>query len=145
MARMQYSDFALERKLDMLEHDFRRQVTEKVLWAGGKVLVKEMRNAIEESHHVVNRYMKDSVEMSEVHTDIDYSYIDVATEGTDPRGVSNAMKNKIINYGYYNEGTGVRYDKDPYLKRLRKRVEPRLNSVMTYQMELTLKELGIIE
>lgn len=145
MARMEYSDFALEDKIAKLDADFRRQVTEKVLWAGGKVLVKEMSGAIVQNHHVVSGDMARSVEMSEIHSDIDQSYIKVATMGTDSHGVSNAMKNKMINYGYYYKGSGIKRKKDPYLNKLRKRIEPRLNAVMTYQMELTLKELGITE
>lgn len=145
MARMEYSDFALEETLGKLAGDFHRQVTEKVLYAGGKVLVKEMQNAIEENHHVRSGAMKRSVAMSEVYSGIGSSYVEVGTEGTDSRGVSNAMKNQFINYGRHNRYFGSKQKRDPYLSRLRKRIEPRLNAVMTYQMELILRELGLIE
>ena len=145
MARMSFTDTALDEKLGKLEGDFRRQVTEKVLYAGAKVLIKKMQNAIQENHHVVSGDMMRSVDMSEIHTDIDESYVEVATMGDDSRGVSNAMKNKIINYGYFNKGTGAKHKKDPYLKKLQKDAASRVHSVMAYQFQLTMEELGLTE
>lgn len=145
MAKMIYSDFALEEKLRQLEGNFRREVTKKVIWAGAKVLEKEMKDTIEARHHVVSGDMQRSVAMSEIKEGIDEVSVEVYTQGRDSRGVSNEMKNEIINKGYYHRGTGAKHKKDPYLKDMRKRIEPRIQSVMSYQMELTLKELGITE
>lgn len=143
MAKMIYSDFALEKKLENLESNFRREVTRKVLWAGAKVVEKEMRAEIEKKHKISGDLEK-SVAQTEIQEGIDESSVEIYTQGTDSRGVSNPMKNVIITQGYYHVRTGKR-KKDPYLKEMRKRVEPRLNGVMSYQMELTMRELGIIE
>ena len=142
MAKMEFSDFSLEEKLRNLEGNFRREVTRKVLWAGAKVVEKEMRGEIEKRHKVSGDLAR-SVKQTEIQEGIDESSVEIYTQGYDSRGVSNPMKNVIITQGYYHVRTGKARKKDPYLKNMRKRIEPRLNSVMNYQMELTLKELGL--
>lgn len=142
MAKMEFSDFSLEEKLRNLEGNFRREVTRKVLWAGAKVVEKEMRGEIEKRHKVSGDLAR-SVKQTEIQEGIDESSVEIYTQGYDSRGVSNPMKNVIITQGYYHVRSGKARKKDPYLKNMRKRIEPRLNSVMNYQMELTLKELGL--
>lgn len=142
MAKMEFSDFSLEEKLRNLEGNFRREVTRKVLWAGAKVVEKEMRGEIEKRHKVSGDLAR-SVQQTEIQEGIDESSVEIYTQGYDSRGVSNPMKNVIITQGYYHVRSGKARKKDPYLKNMRKRIEPRLNSVMNYQMELTLKELGL--
>ena len=142
MAKMEFSDFSLEEKLRNLEGNFRREVTRKVLWAGAKVVEKEMRGEIEKRHKVSGDLAR-SVQQTEIQEGIDESSVEIYTQGYDSRGVSNPMKNVIITQGYYHVRSGKTRKKDPYLKNMRKRIEPRLNSVMNYQMELTLKELGL--
>ena len=144
MAKMEFSDFSLEEKLRNLEGNFRREVTRKVLWAGAKVVEKEMRGEIEKRHKVSGDLAR-SVKQTEIQEGIDESSVEIYTQGYDSRGVSNPMKNVIITQGYYHVSSGKKRKKDPYLKEMRKRIEPRLNSVMSYQANLTLKELGIIE
>lgn len=142
MAKMEFSNFSLEEKLRNLEGNFRREVTRKVLWAGAKVVEKEMRGEIEKRHKVSGDLAR-SVKQTEIQEGIDESSVEIYTQGYDSRGVSNPMKNVIITQGYYHVRSGKARKKDPYLKNMRKRIEPRLNSVMNYQMELTLKELGL--
>lgn len=139
---MEFSNFSLEEKLRNLEGNFRREVTRKVLWAGAKVVEKEMRGEIEKRHKVSGDLAR-SVQQTEIQEGIDESSVEIYTQGYDSRGVSNPMKNVIITQGYYHVRSGKARKKDPYLKNMRKRIEPRLNSVMNYQMELTLKELGL--
>ena len=142
MAKMEFSNFSLEEKLRNLEGNFRREVTRKVLWAGAKVVEKEMRGEIEKRHKVSGDLAR-SVQQTEIQEGIDESSVEIYTQGYDSRVVSNPMKNVIITQGYYHVRSGKARKKDPYLKNMRKRIEPRLNSVMNYQMELTLKELGL--
>lgn len=144
MAKMTYSDFAMEKKLQSLESNFRREVTRKVLWAGAKVVEKEMRGEIEKRHKVSGDLAR-SVQQTEIQEGVEESSVEIYTQGYDSRGVSNPMKNVIITQGYYHVSSGKKRKKDPYLKEMRKRIEPRLNSVMSYQANLTLKELGIID
>ena len=144
MAKMTYSNFALEDKLRNLEANFRREVTRKVLWAGAKVVEKEMRAEIQAKHSQSGDLAK-SVKQTEIQEGVEESSVEIYTQGYDSRGVSNVMKNVIITQGYYHVRSGKARKKDPYLKNMRKRIEPRLNAVMNYQMQLTLEELGIIE
>lgn len=146
MAKMEYSGFEfVEDKLKKLDENFRRDVTRKALWAGAKVIEKEMKSAIGQGHHIVSGDMQRSVAQTEIHEGMEESWVEVYTQGSDSRGVSNEMKNVIINKGYYNKGTGATHKKDPYLQKMRKRIEPRIVSVMNYQVQLTLQELGLID
>lgn len=146
MAKMTYSGFDyIENGLRNLEGNFSREVTRKVLYAGAKVLEKEMKGAIAENHHVISGDMMRSVAQTEIHEGAEESWVEVYAQGTDSRGVSNEMKNVIINRGYYHKGTGATHKKDPYIQKMRKRIEPRILSVMNYQYQLTMKELGLTE
>lgn len=145
MAKQTYSGFDFETKLQALETGIRRQVTRDMLSAGAKVLVKEMQNAIGQSHHVVSGDMRASVAPTEIEEGPDGASIEVYTQGTDSRGVRNEMKNVIISQGYYYKGARSKRKKDPYLKGLRKRIEPRVQAVMNEQMRISLKKLGLID
>jgi hypothetical protein len=86
--------------------------------------------------------MRDSVSQTDVHEDLDRSYVDIYPQGTDPRGVSNELKNKIIINGYYNVVTGKsKRKKDNYINSLTKQITPRVLSVMEYQFNLCIEEL----
>ena len=89
--------------------------------------------------------MARSVAQTPIQEGVDESSVEVYTQGYDSRGVSNPMKNVIITQGYYHVTSGTKRKKDPYLKNLRKRIAPRIQAVMTYQFQLTLKKLKIIE
>jgi len=140
MARMVVEDFR-KNELDALDSDTVREVVRKCLWAGAKVVEKEMKRTIEERHHVVHGYMKESVSQGEIHEDIDRAYVDIYPQGTDPRGVSNEMKNKMINLGAHNVATGKGTKKDAYVQRMGKEIAPRVLSVMNYQFNLCMEEL----
>ena len=110
MAKMTYSDFALEEKLRNLESNFRREVTRDCLWAGAKVIEKEMRGEIEKRHSVSGD-MARSVAQTPIQEGVDESSVEVYTQGYDSRGVSNAKKAFVINYGYGKRRTEKTGDK----------------------------------
>ena len=141
MAKFVVEDFH-KTALDALDDRTVRDIRKKVVWAGAKVVEKEMKNRIDVKGHVVNGWMRDSVAMGEIHEDIDATWAEVYPQGTDPRGVSNAMKNQIINKGYYNKGSGRKFKKDPFWEQERKKLEPRILSVMEYQYDLCMKEIN---
>ena len=143
MAQFIVEDFH-KTTLDALDPATVREIRKKVLWAGAKVIEKETRNYIFDEHKVSGDLGR-SIAQGEIHEDVDRAWVEVYPQGYDSRGVSNPMKNIIITQGYYHVRSGKARKKDPYLKEMRKRIEPRLNSVMSYQANLTLKELGIIE
>ena len=145
MAKQLYYGFEFEKKLDKLAGAMRIDVTRQLLEAGAKVLVKEMQSAIREHHHVVSGEMLESVAPTEAHMDVDVCSIEVYTQGTDSRGVKNEMKNVIISQGYYYRGAQTKRKPDRYLKGMRKRVEPRVQAVMSEQMRIALQQYGIID
>lgn len=128
--------------LDALDPQTVRAIRKKVVWAGAKVVEREMSATIQERHHVVSGAMMRSVAMGEIHEDIDRTWVDVFPRGTDPRGVENQMKSKIIITGYYDRFTGRSQRRiDNYITKMRKRVEPRILSVMEHQFNLCMDEL----
>ena len=129
--------------LEKLDEQTQRRIQHKMLENGAKVLVKEMQKTIEARHHVVNSWMKDSVAATKVIEDVDSMSIDVYPQGSDPRGVKNEMKAKIINYGYYNRDTGYRIKKKDFFlnEKFRKKCEPHINGVMNYTLQLCIEEL----
>ena len=140
MARFIVDDFHTS-TLDALDPQKVREIRRKVLWAGAKVIEKETRNYIYDEHRESGD-MSRSVAQSEVHEDLDATWVEVGPEGYDARGVSNELKNKIIIDGYYSKASGTKKIKDPYVKKLRDRMEPRILSVMEYQFTLCMEEIN---
>lgn len=141
MARFVVEDFHRE-GLEALDLKTVREIRKKCLIAGAKVVEKETRNYIYQSHRRSGELGR-SVAPGTVHEDVDSSWIEVAPQGDDARGVSNEMKAKIIVNGYYNRFSGKsKRKKDNFLPKIRKRVEPRIRSVMEYQFDLCMKEIN---
>ena len=72
MPRMIVEDFH-KNELDTLDSTVMRGIVRKCLWAGAKVVEKEMKSTIEQSRHVVHGYMRDAVTQGEIHESIDGS------------------------------------------------------------------------
>lgn len=134
MARFIIEDFHKD-ALDALTPGLMREVRRKCLWAGAKVAEKEMRKVIDDSHHISGD-MGRSVSQGPMVEDVDGAWVEVYPQGYDSRGVSNEMKNKLINNG------SRRNKKDPYVRKMRKMLEPRIRAVMEYQFELCMKEIN---
>lgn len=142
MGRFVVEDFH-KTALDALDPHTVREIRKKVLWAGAKVVEREMAATIQAKHHVVSGDMMRSVKMGEIHEDIDATWVDVYPQGTDHRGVENQMKAKIIITGYYDRATGKsRRKKDNYLAGMRKKVAPRVRAVMEQQFNMCMEELN---
>ena len=127
--------------IDGLDPKTVTDILRKCVLAGAKVVEKEMKSTIESRGHVVNGWMRDSVAAGVLHEDIDAVWIEVYPQGYDPRGVDNAMKNKVINDGFYNRNTGRKVKRDPFIKRMQKDIEPKIRAVMDYQYDLCMKEI----
>ena len=141
MAQFVVEDFHQD-VLDKLDNGTRREIRRKVLWAGAKVVEKEMKDYIL-ANHKVRGYMGQSVTQTKVPEDIEGDWVEIDPQGEDPRGVSYEMKNKIIITGYYNKATGYRLkNKDSYISKMRKRIAPRVMSVMQQQFALCMEDLN---
>ena len=144
MAKWIVDDNAWKTQLDMMDPATMRQIRRKMVEDGAKVLVKEMQATIESRHHIVSGQMKESVAPGKVYEDLDGTSIDVYPQGYDPRGVSNEMKAKIINYGFYNKASDRRKKKTDYFlnAKFRKRCEPRILAVMNATFEIEMEKLN---
>lgn len=141
MARLIVDDSALT-GIEKLDPAHMREVTRKCVLAGAKVIEKEMKNTIEARGHIVNRYMLNSVGPGVLHEDIDRTWIEVYPQGDDPRGVQNEMKYEMLVKGYYNRDTGRKIRRDPVLKNIKAKAEPKVLAAMAYQFDLCMKEIN---
>ena len=141
MAQFVIEDFHKD-ALDALDPMTVRNIQKKVVWAGARVVEKEMGNYIE-SHHHISGDLARSVTQGPIHEDVESTWVEVWPQGVDSRGVYNEMKHKIINTGYYNVFTGKSFrTKDPYVRKLRKQIEPRIRAVMEQQFAICMEELN---
>lgn len=141
MAQFIIEDFHRD-ALDALDPGTVRSIRKKVVWAGARVVEKEMAGYIEQNHRVSGD-MARSVTQGPVHEDIDSTWVEVWPQDADSRGVYNEMKHKIIITGYYNVFTGKSFRrKDPYVAKMRKRLEPRIMAVMEQQFTLCMDEIN---
>lgn len=109
MARMVEYD-GLERIDGMLTR-LSRESIRKVVMAGAEACVEETRKNVEKYRHIVHHNMLDSVAPGKYHEDLNSAWIEVYPQGYDGRGISNAKKAFVINYGYGGRKTAKTGDK----------------------------------
>jgi hypothetical protein len=108
MARCEYTMAeAMESGLQRLGREGMKQI----VMAGAQAVVEETKKTIFQYRHVVTGSMMGSVAPGKLHEDIDSTWVDVYPQGDDRRGVSNAKKAFVINYGYGKRRTEKTGDK----------------------------------
>ena len=108
MAKLSYTGFEIiERQLAQMSRGTVRRLVE----AGAEALVKTTKADIRNYHHVRTGEMERSVEPGLYHETLEGGWMDVYPQGTDSRGVSNAKKAFVINYGYGKKRTAKTGDK----------------------------------
>jgi hypothetical protein len=108
MARCEYDGFErIEGVLTRLSRDAIREV----VMAGADACVEETKKNILQYRHVVTGAMMEGVAAGKYHEDIGSGWVEVYPQGDDSRGISNAQKAFVINYGYGNRRTGKTGDK----------------------------------
>ena len=96
MATMKVDGFEIqERRLEKMGRGMIRQIVE----AGSKAAEKVMHDATETKRHVRNSDMLDSIGMNEYREFMNGGSVDVYLQGDDRKGVRNATKAYVINYG----------------------------------------------
>ena len=108
MARCEFSgpDEAIAR-LEVLSRDG----VKRIVMAGGEACKTETKARIERYRHVVTGSMLNSVAAGKYYEDINSGFVYVYPQGNDNRGVSNAKKAFVINYGYGKRRTQKTGDK----------------------------------
>lgn len=108
MAKLDYSGGeGFEANLDKLDREGRK----RIVMAGAKECTKDMQKAIGTYHHVRTGNMMANVRPGIYHEDIDEAWVEVYPQGEDSRGVNNAKKAFVINYGYGKRRTKKTGDK----------------------------------
>ena len=109
MAKQSFSGFEnVERQLTKLG----RGTVKRLVGAGAKALTEYTQESTQKYHHIGKTgSMKENVRPGQYHETLDGGWQEVYPQGDDPRGVSNAMKAFVINYGYGGKKTAKTGDK----------------------------------
>lgn len=145
MARQSYKGIqAAVMQLEGLSRD----TIQRIITAGTKVLVEETKRDIQSRHHIVTGSMQEKVRPSEYHETLDGAWQTVYPQGMDARGVKNAMKAFVTNYGKRAARArpvrGTRKSGDKFLtgKRYRERREKAALEAMQAENEKIIRENG---
>ena len=108
MAKLTYDEgTGFDANLDKLG----REGIKAIVMAGAEGCAKEMQGGIRQSRHVRTGSMMQTVRPGNYHEDPEASWCEVYPQGSDARGVSNAKKAFVINYGYGKRRTDKTGDK----------------------------------
>lgn len=126
-----------------------RGTVKRIVTAGANALVGETKRDIQSRHHVVTGSMQENVRPSKYHETLDSAWQTVYPQGTDARGVSNAMKAFVTNYGRKRAARarpvrGTRKSGDKFItgKRYRDRREKDALEAMQAENEKIIRENG---
>lgn len=135
MAKLEYKGFeVLQNQIAQLSRTTIRRLVE----AGANALIESTQESIESHHHVVTGTMKTSVKAGEYHETLGGGWMDVYPQGDDPRGVSQAKKAFVINYGYGGRKTAKTGDK--FITGQRRQRASAINLAMEMENEKIIKE-----
>jgi len=76
-----------------------RTAVREIVTAGAEACVQETQKVINDYRHVVTGSMMSHVAPGKYHEDLGSGWVEVYPQGEDSRGVSNAKKAFVINYG----------------------------------------------
>lgn len=137
MAKFSYSGTdELEQRLAAMDRDMIRGV----VMAGAEACVKEMQNLIGAYHHVKTGSMQQNVRPAAYHEDMNCGWVDVYPQGADGRGISNALKAFVINYGYGRRRTKKAGDK--FITGNQKRMERGVFTAMQAESDRRIAEIN---
>lgn len=109
-----------------------REVIKSIVMAGADAAAKQMTSDTLEYRHVVTGEMAQAAGPAEYHEGLGEAWVNVYPQGTDRRGVSNAVKAYVINYGI---------GKRPRTKRSRGKVKNRTGDKFITGNERRMEEV----
>ena len=137
MAKLEISGTeALEQQLELMDRDMIRGV----VMAGAEACVKEMQNLIGAYRHVKSGSMQQNVAPAQYHEGLNSGWVDVYPQGSDSRGVSNAKKAFVINYGYGGRKTKKTGDK--FITGNQKKMEQGVFTAMQAESDRRIAEIN---
>lgn len=108
MARCEYDGFE---RIDGVLTRLSRDAIREVVMAGAEACIEETKKNVQQYRHIVTGSMMEGVAAGKYHEDIGSGWVEVYPQGEDSRGISNAKKAFVINYGYGKRRTEKTGDK----------------------------------
>ena len=108
MARCEYDGFE---RIDGVLTRLSRDAIREVVMAGAAACIEETKKNVQQYRHIVTGSMMEGVAAGKYHEDIGSGWVEVYPQGEDSRGISNAKKAFVINYGYGKRRTEKTGDK----------------------------------
>ena len=137
MAKFEYTGVdAVEAQLEKMDRDMIRGI----VMAGAEACKKEMQAMIGQYRHVKTGAMQQSVAPAQYHEDLDSGWVEVYPQGNDSRGVSNAKKAFVINYGY--GGRRTKKSGDKFITGNKKRMEQGVFTAMQAESDRRIAEIN---
>lgn len=115
-----------------------RENFRRVVEAGSAAAIRFMQERTSAARHVVTGEMQAAFGPGIYHEDIDRCWQDVYPQGLDARGVSNAKKAYVINYGYGGRKTKKTGDK--FITGKKKELEDVVTEAMTAEMNRIIEQ-----
>lgn len=135
MAKMTYTGFEIvENQLAKLDRGTVRRLVE----AGANAVIEGTRESIRSHHHVATGSMMANVKAGQYHETLEGGWMEVYPQETDGRGVSNAKKAFVINYGYGKRRTAKTGDK--FITGAKKRMEAKAAEAMEKENQKIINE-----
>ena len=107
MARVEFGFGQLDEALTAMSRDAVR----RIVMAGAEACVEATKTNVQQYRHVVTGNMMQGVQPGKYHEDLGSGWVEVYPQGYDSRGISNAKKAFVINYGYGGRRTDRTGDK----------------------------------
>lgn len=122
-----------------------RDMIKGIVMSGAEACTKEMQAMIGQYRHVKTGQMQKTVAPAQYHEDLGKGWVDVYPQGTDSRGVSNALKAFVINYGIGNNPTRKKKQNktgDKFITKNQKRMEQGVFTAMQAESDRRIAELN---
>lgn len=136
MARFEVQ--GLETLSEQLMRMDRRENARRIVAAGADACAKALSERMKKQGHIQTGSMLESVQPGRYHEDLDVCWQEVYPQGDDARGVSNAKKAFVINYGYGGRRTAKTGDK--FITGKKEALKQTVGEAMKAEAEKILKE-----
>lgn len=112
----------------------------RIVMAGAEAAGRQMQEEIGAYHHVRTGTMMREVAPGQLHEDLGSAWVNVYPQGSDSRGVSNALKAYVINYGYGRRRTKKTGDK--FITGNKKKTEQVVGNAMQAESDRLIGEIN---
>lgn len=117
-----------------------RETVKRLMKAGTDACIDEMRKITQEYGHVRTGSMMEGITAGKLVEDLGGAWQEVYPQGNDSRGVSNAKKAFVINYGRGKKQTMRTGDK--FISGNKTRMEAVVNAAMRAEADRILQEIN---